>query len=88
MIIQIDPISIVFKVYRGMKIKKHTWKDVYTLSYSSFSLLTEAQIAERKAREYQEKEHDIACARELVNICTLFDLLLWFFNVICTVVQN
>ena len=32
-----------------------------------FSFLTEAQIAERKTREYQEKEHDIAVARELVS---------------------
>ena len=30
--------------------------------------MTEAQIQERKTREYQEKEHDIAVARELVNI--------------------
>ena len=34
--------------------------------------MTEAQIAERRTREYQEKEHDIAVARELVSK-TFFD---------------
>ena len=37
-----------------------------------FFYLTEAQIAERRTREYQEKEHDIAVARELVSK-TFFD---------------
>ena len=41
--------------------------DLLALPSSMFSLLTEAQIAERKTREHQEKEHDIAVARELVN---------------------